>query len=109
MLLFLIALGVAGCATQNSNTATAEAFSRIRTVGIVAEIKTPTTLSTRTTSGGGGVLVDILVTQPVEKSRGRTFTDQVRAGLDFQAFAAETLRESFARAVKNYPGWSLAQ
>lgn len=97
-----------GCATSKyPNTLNVDSPVNVKFIGIVDEISTPTTLSTRTTNAGGGGLLGALVAAGVEADRQKTFTTQVRDTLDFQAFAEVTLLESFAKAVKSRPGWSL--
>lgn len=110
---FIISLGLitvmtTGCATAKyPKTLTANTSAKLKYIGIVDEIRTPTTLSTRTTTGSG--VLGTLVAAGVEASREQSFTSQVRASLDFQRFAEEALRESFAKAVKSRPNWCLVQ
>ena len=103
----LITVMLTGCATNYPNKLTAETASRVKLVGLVNEISTPTTLSTRTTNSGGGGLLGLVIATGVESARENSFTTQMRAKFDFQVFAEETLRESFTKALKEYPGWTL--
>jgi hypothetical protein len=82
---------------------TAETAAKVKTIAIVDEISTPTSLSVPSAAGAG-----LLVAAVVDPKKQNAFTASVRANLDFQKFAAEALRESFAKALKGHPGWTLA-
>ena len=98
---------VSGCATY-PDCMTAEKGANIRVVGIADEISTPTFLVTPGIPNAAGVAGAIVVAG-VKTSQQSSLTAQVRSQFDFQSFAAETLRESFAKAVKRHPGWMLAE
>jgi hypothetical protein len=104
--LVLISVILTGCASKYPNTLTDDTASQVKIIGLVPEISTPTTLSTRTTNGGGGLL-GAAIAVGVEAARAKSLTSQIRAKFDFQAFAEETLRDSFTKAMKEHKGWTL--
>lgn len=99
---------MSGCATY-PNKMTKEADAKVKTVGILEEISTPTSLVTPSNANAGQAgVVGLLISSGIEAGQQKDFTTQVRGLFDFQALAENTLRESFTKAVKNRPGWALA-
>lgn len=99
----LVAMMATGCATTNRPMALApDTAAKIKTVAIVDEINTPTSLAVPSAAGAG-----LLVAAVVDPKKQNAFTAEVRANLDFQKFAVEALRESFGKALKNNPGWTV--
>lgn len=100
----LVGMMATGCATTNRPIALApDTAAKIRTVAIVDEINTPTSLSVPSAAGAG-----LLVAAVVDPKKQNAFTSEVRANLDFQKFAAEAMRQSFEKALKNKAGWTVA-
>lgn len=99
----VVATMTSGCATpKHPQTLSVATAANMKTVAVLDEIHTPTSLDVPLVSGGGALFDAV-----GQSVRTTTFTTEVRTNLDFQCFAAETLRESFSAAVKNHPGWTL--
>ena len=99
LVLSISILLASGCATTRyPTTLTTDTAEKMRAVGIVEEISTPTSL---TVPGAGGGIIGFTVQLQKQKN----FTSEVRANLDFQKFTEDALRESFTKAVKGHAGW----
>lgn len=101
LVLGMVVLISAGCATSPyPRTLSTDTASRLKKIAIVDEISTPSLLDVA--AAGGGVIGAVVVIQ-----KQKEFTAQVSRNTDFQQVIKETLRESFANAIKAHPGWIL--